>query len=423
MNYLKSGKEWSDLNINPELLSRLIAKGFKKPSKIQGSIISLYNKGINKDIIVQSQNGSGKTLSFVIPSFMTVLKYPNTQKNDTNILAPTVIILADTKELTYQIFKIMLNLQVKGIQIDLQHPENTEIKSNSNIVICTLGRLFYLISKKTMILDNLKLFVIDEADKLLEADSNKNKIPLILKKLKPETKINIFSATLPKQCIEFLEKLKRDFIKIILQDTQQLSLKNISNYFVKCNTNDKIEFVNNLLFKLTQGSVILFINTKKFAEKFANILTSKGHKVELLLGNMETIQRLKILDNFKNGKIRILISTNLISRGIDNRKVGLVINVDLPFLMRSAETKGNNFILDHNTYLHRVGRTGRFGDFGVAVSLIDKNYDLNNLEILKSDFGIEIKELKITEIDKINKELEKNKEYNIKKRTALEENI
>lgn len=200
-------------------------------------------------------------------------------------------------------------------------------------------------------------------------------------------KIGMFSATFPEECLKIINNLKRKVAKLVVQK-EDVNLKNLTHFYVKCSRPDKLEFMSRFLrqysVKFFEGSVIIFVNSKNFADQFATKLLDQGHKCEILTNDLEQQDRINIMNEFKQGKIKVLISTNLIARGIDNRKVNLVINLDLPyhFIERG---KGD---LDIETYIHRVGRTGRFGDKGIALNIVEHDRDMTQLNEVNVQTGI-----------------------------------
>lgn len=416
-------KSWESFKIDKELNENLISKGFKKPSKIQSNVLSVFFGEQMGDIIGQSQNGSGKTLSFLVPSLNTLDKsYVNSGKD----LAPQVIILADTKELTYQITKIACLLKQEWAIIDHLHQERNEAENlNVHLLVTTLGTLFFMIKKKKLSLRALKFLVIDEADKIVSSDSNRSKLPSLFKSLSKEARIGLFSATLPDKCVSILDTLKRQYVKIVVERKTDLSLKNLNHYYVRCDRNKKLEFIDKFMSKMTKGSVIMFVNSKKFAENFARRLYQKNHKTEILVGDMDIKDRLQILDKFKQGSIRILISTNLIARGIDARKVSLVINLDLPYEYNPNAKKGEDFRLnlDMETYLHRTGRTARFGDKGIALNVVEDERNLKDIKQLEEVYGITLTEITVDNFENIINENLAVNTFNAKKREENEEEI
>lgn len=412
---------WDSFKLDQDLIENLISKGFKKPSKIQSNVLSIFFNPNTGDIVGQSQNGSGKTLSFLVPSLCSI-----TQEHvaETAAVEPEVIIIADTKELIYQIFKIVGLIKQKWAKVDYFHKEKSEIRNNNiNILISNVGSLSFLIKKKRLRMNKLKFMAIDEADKMVASDSNRNVVPLLFKQLKKTVKIGLFSATLPEKCVQILKTLKRKYTKIVVENKTDLNLKNLNHYYVKCHRGQKLEFIDKFMQKMTKGSVIIFVNSKKFADRFARSLHKKNHKTEILLGDMDIKDRLTILNKFKQGMIRILISTNLIARGIDARKVSLVINLDLPYTYNANARRGEDHRLDFDmeTYLHRTGRTARFGDKGIALNVVEDERNEEDILKLKGAYGISMTEVTLDDFQKIISQNIEVNEFNVKKREQNEE--
>lgn len=326
------------MELPEELVEKLYDANFKYPSKIQSNVIQLFNSKTETDLIAQSQNGSGKTLSFLIPSLRICFEAKDALSED--IFNPRIIILADTKELCYQTHGVLKKILIGKIQssILLTTETNSEMSIKSaDILITTLGSLFSFLNKKQLTLKNLKFLVIDETDKLFTQDYGRNKMIQLFNKIKEFPsfcRIGMFSATFPEECLNIIQGLGRKVVKLIVQK-EDLNLKNLTHFFIKCSRQNKLEFMNKFLrqfsVKFFEGSVIIFVNSKNFADQFANKLMEQGHKCEILTNDMEHGDRIAIMNEFKQGKIKVLLSTNLIARGIDNRKVNLVINLDLPY--------------------------------------------------------------------------------------------
>ena len=431
IDYIKSSKTWESFSLPEELMSNLLAQNYKHPSKIQASVVGLFAKKIRKDIIAQSQNGSGKTLSFLIPTILETIEGEKSSKGKGMAYCdPTVIILSDTKELCFQTLKILELIKTKEVrpQVLLRETEE-QLNSDTNVLITTIGSLMHNLNKKKIGISKLRFFVLDETDKLFSQDMGRNKMVILFKKITQKNKnamIGMFSATFTEQVYDIIDSIQRPNIKIKIADDKDLNLKNLTHYYIKCGRKQKLAFMNEFLLrysvKFFQGSVLIFVNSKKFAENFALKLHEQGHKCEILTSDMEQQDRIDIMDEFKAGKIRILITTNLLSRGIDNRKVSLVINLDLPYNVRKTEEELiRNF--DFETYLHRVGRTGRFGDKGIALNVVENERDNEELARINEKYGINLIEVTIDNFSKLMDTNKANNDYNTVKREFLEENI
>lgn len=417
-----SDTTWETLGVKKELVENLVSKGFKTPSKIQANVFQVF-KSQPHDIIGQSQNGSGKTLSFLVPCISVVdEQVVNTHRS----ISPQVIILADTKELTYQIYKIASLIKLDWQVVDFMHQDKNNFDDvNVHVLVTTMGSLFFMIKKKRLNLSNLKLLVIDEADKMVLSDSNKSKFPSLFKAINKEARIGLFSATLPEKCVEILDSLKREYTQIVVESKTDLNLKNLNHYWVRLSRREKLDFIDKFMKELSTGSVIIFVNSKKFADAFARKLYKRNHKTEILLGDMKIKDRIDILNKFKQGQIRILISTNLISRGIDARKVSLVINLDMPYTYKRNLKRGQDpkDSIDAETYLHRTGRTARFGDKGIALNIIEDQRGEDDIAVLEEKYGIKMTQITKDNFEEIVKLNDQVLDFNKQKREANEELI
>jgi ATP-dependent RNA helicase DDX19/DBP5 len=428
MSHIKAADQtWDQLGLQTELKNNLIAKGFKGPSKIQfqvGHLLqTLREKNAMTDIVAQSQNGSGKTLSFLIPC-LSLCTQDHTGGEDK--MAPQAVILGDTNELVNQIYKIILSIKqswLKAFCFSKDRPDDKDVQCH--ILISTVDSFQTMLNKKKAITTNLKILIIDEADKVIQSDGGKKNLPAILKVVGPKVLVGLFSATLPEKAIHILEGLKRDYNRIVVENKADLSLKNLKHFWVKCDRKNKFSFINKFLRKVSTGSVIMFVNSKKFADMFARRLHEEGHKTEILLGDMEIEDRMKILDDFKSGKIKVLLTTNLLSRGIDARKVSLVVNLDMPYTMKSKFVQGedNRESIDKETYLHRCGRTARFGDMGVALNIVEDDRGERDLKEIEKEYGIQMNEITMDNFDEVIEKNIENNTINEEKRKVHEENI
>lgn len=431
IDYLKSTKSWDSFNLPEELLNNLLTHNYKYPSKIQASVVGILSKNIRKDIIAQSQNGSGKTLSFLVPTVLEVIAGSKTEKKKSGVFCtPTVIILADTKELCFQTLKVLNLIQTKEVTAQVLLKETEEdFSSENNVVITTIGSLMHNLNKRKIGIENLRFFVLDETDKLFSQDMGRNKIAALFKKISMKNKtaiIGMFSATFTQESYDIIDSIQRENIKIKVENDKDLNLKNLTHYYIKCSRQQKLSFMNEFLLrysvKFFQGSVLIFVNSKKFAESFALKLHEQGHKCEILTSDMSQEDRIDVMNEFKAGKIRILLATNLLSRGIDNRKVNLVVNLDLPYLLKKDQNGLVRFF-DYETYLHRVGRTGRFGDKGIALNVVENEQDNEDLAKIKEKYGINLIEVTIDNFSQLMDTNKNNSDYNTAKREFLEENI
>jgi len=339
--------------LNFDLLKGIFDYGFKVPSRIQNLAIKEIFDG--HDIIAQSQSGTGKTGAFTIGSLSIV----NPEEK-----YPQILVLATTRDLATQIHMVFSNIS-KHMNISVQLCiGGTRVKTNSkadpyksirnsHVLIGTPGRIFEYISLNAFDPKKLKLFVLDEADALLKDDFIEQ-IKKIIVELDANTQIAIFSATYPKAVLEIANAFMTEPKQILLK-RENLSLDLIKQYKIYVKFDEyKYATLVDLYKNLLIGQCIIFVNSVKNADELTEKLEADGYAVGKIHGALEGIQRNDVLKNFRIGLIRVLIATDILSRGIDVEQIGIVINYDIP--------------RDRAQYLHRIGRSGRFGKIGVAIN-------------------------------------------------------
>jgi translation initiation factor 4A len=346
---------FDDMELPENLLRGIYAHGFEKPSAIQSVAITPLVKG--RDVLGQAQSGTGKTGTFGIGLLSRI---------DPSLKQTQALVLAPTHELAEQIsnviraigsyMKIQVVLAVGGAP---RHLNAREIRGGAQIVVGTPGRIFDLASSRDLRFDGLRCFVIDEADEMLR-DRFADQVGEIVKIGLPEAcRVAFFSATMPPEVKELADKILSDPVRVILK-TADVKLDGIKQYYVQLNDDNwKIECFCDIFESLTIQSSIIFCNTKERAERLYSTLTDRGFPVSVIYGEpmTQTIRQQRMRD-FRNGTTRVLIATNLLARGIDVQQVSVVFNFDMP----QFEDKEN--------YIHRIGRCGRFGRKGTAISLL-----------------------------------------------------
>lgn len=343
--------KFEDMNLKKNILRGIFSYGYENPSPIQIKAIPLFIKG--SDIIAQAQSGTGKTAAFSI----SILQQINEDINSTQ-----AIIVSPTRELSEQIYNVIKQI-AKYTKINFAllvggNSRNSQIdilQSGVHIVIATPGRLNDLLRNKYINVDMIKYLILDEADELIN-DTFVNQIKVILEYLSETTQIGLFSATLSKHSYE----VTKNFLnspKIISVKREQLTLEGIKQYFI-ATPNDKCKYdsITDLYSSMIINQLIIYCNTKQRVVYLKNTLEMDGHACSCIHSDLSTIERLNILQDFRNGNSRVLISTDLLSRGIDIQQVSLVVNYDFP------EKKQN--------YIHRIGRSGRYGRKGIALNFI-----------------------------------------------------
>lgn len=372
---IKTFETWDELNIHSDLMRGIYTYGFETPSPIQKkSIMSILD---GNDIIAQAQSGTGKTGAFSIGSIGSV---------DLNDNSTQVIILAHTHELVHQIYNVVIELStfMKGLRVKTLiggvsvRDDINELKNEPpHIVIGCTGRVFDMIKRKALHPSNVKLCVLDEADELLSSGFKDN-IYNILQFLPSDMQIALFSATMPETVLKLTDKFLSN-PKLIIMKAEELNLDGIEQYYLAVvNDREKYEVLKILFGKLTFSQTIIYVNTVARVSNLFDMMTKEGFSVCAIHSNMTKTERNDIITNFRKGKFRVLISSNLTARGIDIQQVNTIINFDI---CRSTET-----------YLHRIGRSGRFGRKGVAVNLITR-MDLEYMRLIESKYKVNITEL------------------------------
>ena len=360
------------LELNEDLIKGVYIYGFREPSKIQINGIKAINS--HNDCIIQSQSGTGKTATFLLG----VLN--NVEDNDDC----QCIIITPTRDLSRQVFSVATKIaKYTNINIVLA-TGGTEIKSRelkkSNVVIGTIGRIKHMIVKKNIEMDNLKMLVLDEVDELLE-DNLSEDLTYIFNEVPQTTQKCFISATITRQVFETSKKLLNNPEKILLKK-EEIAVDLIKQFYVDTSTEQlKIEVLLDLYSLINTSQAIIFCNTIRKVEWISEKLIEQNFTITSVHGKMNSKERENIIKDFRDGKTRILITTDLLARGIDIDQINLVINYDLP--------------PNKQTYIHRIGRCGRFGKRGVAISFVkgeDEN-DNNILDRMKKYYKIEINEL------------------------------
>jgi len=392
---------WSDLKLSPELLKGIAAKGFAKPSKIQEATlpkIILQRKGF----VAQAVNGSGKTASFCL----SILAICDAQKK-----SPQAICISHTHELARQNLAVLKELgQYTNFNYALAIPGAPPLPSRGQpmpqIICGTPGKITELVQKRQLPLQDMEILVLDEADVMIDPDQNfQPKIMGIYRQCPPGIQILCFSATFKLSVRSFTMKLteecSRGSEKVVLKD-KKLNLDCIAQHYMFCNsTNDKIRVLKELYQCMTIGQSVIFVNQRSDAMQITDMMVKEGYAVSVLVGGgglnkngMDTNMREKIMQEFRDGASKVLITTDILSRGIDVPAVTLVVNYDLPYGLVTQKAGTS----PHETYLHRIGRTGRFGEPGVAINFIvqGNTEELMGLKALEAHYkGMEIKSIEL----------------------------
>ena len=364
--------EFNNLGIKEGLLKGVFVYGFKNPSRIQVKGIKAINTG--NDCILQSQSGTGKTGTYLL-GIMN-----NISGNEKSI------IISPTRELARQIYNVAIqiakysDLKV-GIYIGGTNivDDFNSIK-NCNIIIGTIGRVNHIFLKKKHLYNSIKIFVCDEADNIFDNNVNKD-IYKIISNIGSDTQKILISATLNNYVFSISEKFLDNPIKILLKKTE-IAVDLISQFYIDSEIEEyKFDVLLDLYNILSTTQAIIFCNTIRKVDWLSKELTEKNFAITAIHSKMSQEERNLIVNEFRDGKTRLLLTTDLLARGIDIPQVNLVINYDLP--------------INKETYIHRIGRCGRFGKKGVSISMVKMN-DSNEVRILnrmKNYYKIDINEL------------------------------
>ena len=368
---------WDDLDSDPNILRGIYSCGFERPSPIQKKAIKPIILG--KDIIAQAQSGTGKTAAFGIGALSVV----NVLENSTQVL-----ILSPTKELAKQTSSVIKQLgsMVSGLRIQTMYGgspyedvNNFSDKNTPHIICGCPGRVYDLMRRDKIVSKKIKLVILDEADEMLSTGF-KDQVYNIFQHFNNEIQVALFSATLPNNIYPIINKIMRNPIKISVK-AEQLTLEGISQFYVAVDDDrQKYDTLKHIYQYVSVSQCIIYCNSIKRVADLYDAMKEDDFPVCCIHSNMDKIERENAFKEFKNGKSRVLISSNVTARGIDIQQVSIVINFDVP--------------KDIHTYLHRIGRSGRWGRKGVGINFITRR-DIGKIKEIESYYACEIKEMPI----------------------------
>jgi len=372
-NWIQVCESFDDMDLRDQLLRGIYAYGFERPSAIQMRGIIPVVKG--RDTIAQAQSGTGKTATFVISALQII---------DLHNRDCQVLILAPTRELAQQIHKVSIHLGnymkatshvcVGGTAVrdDIRIMEN-----GIQMIIGTPGRVNDMINRNALKLDQLRLFCLDEADEMLSRGF-KDQIYDIFQYLPATVQVCLFSATMPTEVLNVTTRFMRDPVKILVKK-EQLTLNGIKQFYVAVECEDlKLDTLCDLYETLNITQAIIYCNTRRKVDWLTDKMSQRDFTVSAMHGEMNQTERELIMTEFRSGSSRVLVSTDLLARGIDVYQVSLVINYDLPS--------------NRENYIHRIGRSGRFGRKGVAINFVT-NEDVGVLREIETFYNTKIEEM------------------------------
>jgi translation initiation factor 4A len=366
---------WDAYDIKPELLRGIYAYGFEIPSEIQKrGILPILSK---RDVLAQAQSGSGKTGTFSVGTLQNI---------NVSVQTTQAIILAPTHELAKQICNVITSLGnfMEGLTVKTMlggtsiQQDAAELREKPpHIIVGCSGRIYDMIVRKYLKVSHVKMLVLDEADEML-SKGFKDQIYNIFQHLDPKVQMILFSATMPEDILKLSERIMRQPVKITMKK-EELNLECIKQFFVALQDDlNKYETLKDLFSVISVNQCIIYCNNVKRVIDLQTAMTNDGYSVCSIHSSMDKAERERVFAGFKVGSYRVLISSDITARGIDVQQVSTVINFDIPKCV--------------HTYLHRIGRSGRWGRKGLAINFITRN-DVFTLKKIESHYKINIEEL------------------------------
>lgn len=364
---------FDDLNLKESILRGIYGYGYEKPSSIQKKAIQPVLDG--RDIIAQAQSGTGKTATFSIGVLQNI---------DETSLETQAIILCHTRELALQVQNVIQNLgQYMNINFNISvggtmvQDNINQLLKNPHIVIGTPGRVLDMINKKALNTRHLKMLVIDEADEMLSKIFS-NQIYDIFRFLPNNIQVGLFSATMTEEFFKLTKCFMRDPVTILVKN-DELTLDGIKQFYINLEKSEyKFATLCDIYETCSVNQTMIYCNSRKNVDDLYNELIRNNFSVAYIHGDMGQSERNQIMEEFRSGTTRVLISTDLLSRGIDIQQISLVINYDIP----------NNI----ECYIHRIGRSGRYGRKGSAINFVT-NYDVKKMAEIERYYSTQIDEL------------------------------
>ena len=356
---LRSYETFDDMELPENLLRGIYSYGFERPSRIQQKGIKPIMMG--RDILGQAQSGTGKTATFCIGSMTRI---------DPTLKAPQVLVLTPTRELAQQIETVAKGLsQNMGLSVycavggtELHH-DLRALDRGVQFIIGTPGRIYDLMTRKAhsgggpaLPRNNIKVLIMDEADQMLEDKFHEQVMCILDLGFPSATQVALFSATMPTEVLEVATRMLRDPVKILIPP-EEVTLEGIRQFSLELQKEEwKIEALIDIYSQLNINQAMIYCNKRQRVEWLSEKLQAQGFPVNFIHGEMEVGERKRRMQDFRSGSVRVLISTDLLARGIDVQQVSLVINYELPS--------------NQENYIHRIGRSGRFGRKGVAINML-----------------------------------------------------
>ncbi len=353
--------KFDDFGLHPKLLESVKAMGFETPSPIQEQSIPLLMQG--EDLIGQAQTGTGKTAAFGLPMLDRFLHMPPEQRPQTHsgVAQPFGLVMCPTRELAIQVCEQMEKMahfaKINVVPVyggQEMEKQMKRFQSQVDIVVGTPGRIMDHMERGTLKLENVQVAVLDEADRMLDMGFVDDVVG-ILRHTQAARQTSLFSATMPREVLNIAYEFMKSPQSVTVTP-EQLAVEKIQQHYVVVDALTRMRALKGVLHARHAGLTLIFCRTKRGADRVGMMLRGAGFKAKALHGDLTQKQRDEAMDHFRTGKLQVLVATDLASRGLDVFDVSHVINYDLPE--------------DHLTYVHRIGRTGRMGAAGEAISLV-----------------------------------------------------
>lgn len=351
---IETFNKFDDMGLSENLLRGIYSYGFEKPSAIQQKAIVPLTQG--RDVLAQAQSGTGKTGCFTIGTL---------QKIDPKLRACQTLILVPTRELATQVQTV-----IQGISTHLNikcyacvggtdwRQDVSALRRGVHVVVGTPGRVYDMLRRRELDGTKINYFILDEADEMLSKHGFQDMVYDIFQELRPDVQVGLFSATMPHEVLELTEKFMKNPVKVIVK-AEELTLEGIRQYYIAVDKEEwKLDTLCDLYNDISITSSVIFCNTRRKVDWLTEQMQKRDFVVSATHGSIESEGRKAIIQEFRDGASRVLITTDLLARGIDVQHVSIVINYDLPTNLEN--------------YLHRIGRSGRFGRKGLAINFVTK---------------------------------------------------
>jgi translation initiation factor 4A len=368
-------QEWDELKMNSKILRGIFAYGYEKPSPIQQKAIKPLIEG--RDIIAQAQSGTGKTATFTIGALAKV----NVHEDSTQVL-----VLSPTRELTIQTARVFSSIgcMIEELKVQLlfggslvEESSSFSTKNTPHVVCGCPGRVFDMMRRDKIRSKEIKLIILDEADEMLSTGF-KEQVYNIFQHLNPNIQVALFSATLPESIQPIIQKIMRNPVKISVK-REMLTLEGIKQYYIAVDDDrQKYTTLKKLFSYLSVSQCIIYCNSVKRVSDLYEAMKEDEFPVCCIHSNMDKSSRDAAFNDFRNGNSRVMISSNVTARGIDIQQVSIVINFDVPKCV--------------HTYLHRIGRSGRWGRKGVGINFITRR-DVTKMKEIETHYSCQIEEM------------------------------